>query len=70
MDIPPLLVLRPALQLAGIGRRVVSWPVTSQQGSRRNAMLAATEIRQRRREQLEVEEFLAAVPPRRTAALG
>ena len=56
--------------LAG-GRRVAAWPVSSQQGSRRNAMLAATEIRARRHEQEDVEAFLASYrPPRRSAATG
>lgn len=70
MDSSHPLVVRPVRRLVDLGRRAVTWPVTSQHGSRRNAMLAATEIRQRRREQLEVEAFLAAVPPRRTAAMG
>lgn len=53
------------------GRRMVAWPVSSQQGSRRNAMLAATEIRARRHEQEDVEAFLASHrPPRRSAATG
>jgi hypothetical protein len=46
------------------------WPVASQHASRRNAMLAATEIRHRRREQDEVEAFLAAHRFRRTSATG
>jgi hypothetical protein len=37
----------------------VQWPVTSQEVSRRNAMLAATALTQRRAERLEVEEFFA-----------
>ncbi len=53
------------------GRRAAAWPVASQQGSRRNAMLGATEIRRRRHEQEEVEAFFAAYrPPRRTSATG
>lgn len=36
------------------------WPVESQLGSRRNAMIAATALAQRRAELDEVEEFLAA----------
>ena len=53
------------------GRRVAAWPVSSQQGSRRNAMLAATEIRARRHEQEDVEAFFASYrPPRRSAAVG
>jgi hypothetical protein len=67
---PPPLALAPTRRLLDVGRRVTAWPVSSQQGSRRNAMLAATEIRHRRREQLEVEAFLTTVRPRRTAATG
>lgn len=67
---PPTLALAPTRHLVDVGRRVTAWPVSSQQGSRRNAMLAATEIRHRRREQLEVEAFLASVGPRRAAATG
>lgn len=37
--------------------RAVRWPVASQEVSRRNAMLAGTELMQRRAERLEVEEF-------------
>jgi hypothetical protein len=37
--------------------RAVRWPVASQEVSRRNAMLAGTELTQRRAERLEVEEF-------------
>lgn len=58
-------------QLVNGGRRVAAWPVSSQQGSRRNAMLAATEIRARRHEQEDVEAFFASYrPPRRSAATG
>ncbi len=54
--------------VVGTGRRLLTWPVGSQQGSRRNAMLGANELRHRRREQQEVEEFLADLtspPPHR-----
>ena len=37
------------------------WALTSQQGSRRNAMLASTVLTQRRIEHTEVEEFLASL---------
>jgi hypothetical protein len=36
------------------------WHLTSQQHSRRNALVASTALTERRREQLDVEEFLAA----------
>lgn len=60
----------PARRLLDLGRSAVAWPVSSQQGSRRNAMLAANEIRHRRDEEREVEEFLAALRPRRRAETG
>ena len=41
-------------------RSVLAWPVETQQGSRRNAMVACTALTERRRERDEVEEFLAA----------
>lgn len=37
------------------------WPVESQLGARRNAMIASTALAQRRAELDEVEEFLAAL---------
>ena len=64
------LPLAPVRRLLDVGRGVAAWPVASQHGSRRNAMLAASEISHRRCEQREVEEFLAAVRPRRRAATG
>lgn len=39
---------------------VRSWPVESQLGSRRNAMIASTALAQRRAELDDVEEYLAA----------
>jgi len=56
-------VVRPA-------RTAVRWPVESQQRSRRNAMLAATDLTDRRRQTLLVEEFLAAYTDRWEAAHG
>jgi hypothetical protein len=47
------------------------WPVESQLQARRNAMIAATALAQRRAELDEVEEFLAAIggaPVREVAA--
>ncbi|MBI2245337.1 MAG: hypothetical protein HYU55_15860 [Nocardioides sp.] len=40
--------------------RMRRWPVESQLGARRNAMVAATALAQQRAERDEVEEFLAA----------
>lgn len=39
--------------------RATAWAIESQQGSRRNAMIASTALAQRRAELNEVEEFLA-----------
>ncbi len=43
------------------------WARASQQGSRRNAMVAATVLTQRRVERDEVEAYLASSTERRTA---
>jgi hypothetical protein len=37
-----------------------TWHVTSQHHARRNALIATTALTQRRRERLDVEEFLTA----------
>lgn len=54
-------------QLRNVTRRVLGWPVTSQEVARRNAMLASTALTQRRVELLEVEEFLATHLEKRAA---
>lgn len=54
-------------QLRSLSRGALSWPVTSQEVARRNAMLASTALTQRRVERLEVEEFLAAYLEERAA---
>jgi hypothetical protein len=38
----------------------VSWPVRSQQQARHNALMGTTALAERRREQLEVDAYLAA----------
>ena len=52
-------------------RSATRWHLTSQQQSRRNALVASTALTERRRELRDVEEFLAAhadrVPGRRVA---
>lgn len=58
------LLARTPLRLvtAGVTRAVTcpgTWPVTSQQHARRNALVASTALTQRRREAEDVEEFLA-----------
>lgn len=47
----------------GVGH-LVRWPVRTQLGSRRNALRACTDLADRRRQQEEVEAFLAARRPR------
>lgn len=37
---------------------LAAWPVRTQQGSRRNALVASTALAARRREREEVEEYL------------
>ncbi len=50
-----------------LDRWVDQWAVASQQQARRNAMVAATALTQRRAETREVEDFLAAQGVRRAA---
>ena len=50
-------------------RIVATWPVESQQRARRNALVASTELAQRRHERQEVDEFLALHTRRRAAAV-
>jgi hypothetical protein len=45
----------------GILRSVLGWPVETQLGSRRNALVASTALTQLRREREDVEDFLAAL---------
>jgi hypothetical protein len=40
-----------------------AWPVQSQQGARRNAMIASTALAARRAERQDVEAFFAALEP-------
>lgn len=41
-------------------RTLLAWPVETQQGSRRNALVSSTVLAQLRHERDEVEEFLEA----------
>ena len=41
-------------------RTVLGWPVETQQGSRRNALVASTALTALRKEREEVEDFLTA----------
>lgn len=49
-------------------RRLDRWAQASQQGARRNAMVAATEAVRRRAEREEAEAYVAAATARRTPA--
>jgi type VI protein secretion system component VasF len=55
---PPLLVLEAAAE----------WGQNSQQQARRNALVASSRLLQRRKERLEVEEFLVDHAARQVAA--
>jgi hypothetical protein len=57
----------PLVDLVGaVAHRVVGpWAVASQQHARRNAMVAATALTQRRAESREVEDYLASRQVRR-----
>ncbi len=50
-------------------RSVLGWPVETQLGSRRNALVASTALTQLRREREEVEDFLAARQARMPATV-
>ncbi|ANH38853.1 hypothetical protein I601_2435 [Nocardioides dokdonensis FR1436] len=52
----------PVLDLAGAARR---WPVDSQRGAQRNAMVACTATTRRRVERQEVEDYLERLEARR-----
>lgn len=68
---PPLLrtPARPGLhRLVGLARRLRDLPVASQQGARRNAMVACTAASARRVEHQEVEDYLTALAAARRDA--
>ena len=48
----------PRLTMARPIRRLVAWPVESQQIARRNAMVACSSLTQRRMERQDVADFL------------
>jgi len=47
--------------LSHVVDHVRAWPVQSQQGARRNAMIATTALAARRAEREDVEDFFAAL---------
>ena len=53
-----------------LARSLLGWPVETQLGSRRNALVASTALAQLRREREHVEEFLAASAARREPPVG
>ena len=46
-----------------VSSRVQTWAVESQQGARRNAMIASTALAARRAERLDVDDFFASLRP-------
>ena len=52
-----------SLVVGRLADRVSAWAVQSQQGARRNAMVANTALATRRAERQDVEAFFAAEPP-------
>ena len=71
---PSGLLRTGVLRRTRLVRSLTQWPVRSQQHARRNAMVASTALTARRRETLEVDEFLAAylrpLEPEDRAVLG
>lgn len=51
-------------------RAIARWPVTTQIGARRNALVASTALTHRRRERDDVEQFLRTVNHAGPAAPG
>ena len=58
----------PTLVVGRLADRVSTWAVDSQQGARRNAMVASTALAARRAERQDVEAFFAERAPRLPAA--
>ena len=56
-----LVLQRPARVVGRVVRAARTWPVESQQRSRRNAMIASTALAQRRAELIEVEDYLTSL---------
>ncbi len=54
----------PSLVVGRLADRVDAWAVDSQQGARRNAMVASTALAARRAERQDVDAFFAARAPR------
>jgi hypothetical protein len=52
-----------SLVVGRLADRVSAWAVESQQGARRNAMVATTALAARRAERLDVEAYFSGEPP-------
>ena len=66
LSIPPFgaaLMPSPAAPIASLIHHLRTWPQTSQEQARRNAMLAATACTQRRVERQEVDDYFASLEP-------
>ncbi|MGH8964839.1 MAG: hypothetical protein ACRDXB_05855 [Actinomycetes bacterium] len=55
----------PSLRALTAVRHVAEWHVRSQQTARRNALIASTALADRRRQRIEVDEFLEDYSRRR-----
>ena len=68
---PPALVGRAAARAAALAAdRARAWGAASQQGARRNAMVAATACAQRRAERQDVADYLARHRPAATSPVS
>jgi hypothetical protein len=55
-----MLILELSLTPWRVFGAAAAWPVTSQHRARRNALVGATALAERRRERVDVEEYLAS----------
>ncbi len=53
--------MTPLAPISSLWGRVRTWPVESQQGARRNAMVASTSLAARRAERQDVDDYFAAL---------
>lgn len=53
--------MTPLAPFSSLWGRVRTWPVESQQGARRNAMVASTSLAARRAERQDVDAYFAAL---------
>ena len=62
--------MTPFTRFASLLTHLRTWPVGSQQVSRRNAMVACTALAQRRAEREDVEDFLGSLVAERSPQRG